>query len=123
LGVVSFDPIFPDGNIESRDHDQSLSQSSLSYAIGTKMTWDVQFNTIQRRNLWQRVTEYLISEASQNLASYVAPPLQLTTRMILQTNSTTSKVLDQWFRFIWVQGGGLPIPIPPISLDKQCYKK
>jgi len=87
------------------------------------MTWDVQFNTIQRRNLWQRVTEYLISEASQNLASYVAPPLQLTTRMILQTNSTTSKVLDQWFRFIWVQGGGLPIPIPPISLDKQCYKK
>jgi len=106
------------------ERDTHLGIVSFSPMVsGTNMTWDVEFKTKQRRNVWQKITELLILEASQNLASYVAPPLRLTTRTQLQTSLTSSEVLDKWLKFIWVQGGGLPLPINPISLDANCYQR
>jgi len=121
LGKVSFAP-FSNSNDENK-----VSSVDADACSGTDVTWDVTFNTLNRQDLWQSVTENSISDACENLASYLLKPILLTSKLRIQvpddSDSTTKSVLDKWFDFCWKDGGGLPNPIPPIPLSKDGYDR
>ena len=103
LGVLSFSP---------------LSESKKLSDTGCKMTWNVTFAALERHKFWQTVTQQTISDACNNLESFLAEPIKFTISTKLSTKSKLSAIEQSWFDFIWRNGGGLPLP-PPLLLDKR----
>ena len=81
----------------------------------TLMTWEVDFEARQRRRLWEAVTQRMISDAADNLASHLDVPWLLTCTTPLP--AAPADALSAWLSFVWDDGGGLPLP-PPIGLDR-----
>ena len=86
----------------------------LQGKAGCRMVWEVYFEASQRRWLWEAVTERMINDAADNLASHVAEPLLFSRRTSLGTAGDEA-ALDAWLSFVWQEGGGLPLP-PPVLL-------
>lgn len=103
LGTVSFLPDIDDG--------------------GTKLLWNVTFLTKQRQKLWQAVTEQSISQACNSLASHIADPIKYTQIMKLRRPVDNVNLPQTFFEFVWKQGGGLPLPLPPLPLDSNGYDR
>lgn len=99
LGVVKFEP------------NQELE--------GTTLTWDVTFDTTEARrtSLWQAVTERTITDTSNNFQAAVAMPQVYQRDTVLRSKDEPKQVMEQWVKFCWEEGGGFPLPIPPIIFD------
>ena len=91
---------------------------------GVQLIWEVMFNTTSasRTFLWQAVTKRTISDTCNNLVAMLATPKVYTRRTILrygkdrrnQEPIAPRQMMEAWVEFCWKQGGGLPLPIPPI---------
>ncbi|OEU09943.1 hypothetical protein FRACYDRAFT_248195 [Fragilariopsis cylindrus CCMP1102] len=125
-GVVSFTS-FEDEEEEGVNSNNDGYRHSSSG--GAEMTWNVSFQTLNRNNLWQSVTESSISDACDNLVCYLSKPLLMTKRVSIcrrrrqtQPQPQPQQLLNhkvlakEWMGFIWRKGGGLPLPLPPIPL-------
>lgn len=89
---------------------------------GTMMRWDVNFDTTEpsRTFVWQAVTERTITDTCDNFqASVATPDLYQRTTCLKSPGKTIApeQAMDQWVQFCWKQGGGFPLPIPPIIVD------
>lgn len=107
LGRVSFSPY----------RNETLNE------IGTVVRWDVTFTTLNRNSFWQSVTESLISDACDNLRIFISMPLLLTLKTVIKTDLSTDIIPERWLSFIWRNGGGLPLPFPPLALSKDGYDR
>jgi hypothetical protein len=119
-GVVSFTS-FEDEEEGANNNNDGYRHSSSG---GTEITWNVCFQTLNRKSLWQSITESSISDACDNLVCYLSEPLLMTKRVSIRRQAQPQpqqlmnhKVLaKEWMEFIWRKGGGLPLPLPPIPL-------
>ena len=92
-----------------------------------KMTWKVDFESRNWPYFWQAFTQFNIETISDNLASYLHPPIKYTQRTKLRlpdnddrssgTKTKEQLLANEWVDFIWKQGGGLPVPF--LVLDEQ----
>lgn len=105
--------------IEDKSHLGTVSFQEME--SGTRLQWNVIFTTMNRQDLWQSVTDSTIMDACQNLKAYLDEPLLFQKTCKITTNSSAKDVADKWFEFIWVNGGGLPIPA--FSLSKNKYDR
>lgn len=88
----------------------------------TKMVWEVECAAKNRRDLWQAITQFNIETVSDNLTSYLLPPIKYTRTTKLSINldefaASKEALADEWVDFVWARGGGLPVPF--LSLDNQ----
>jgi len=97
--------------LEPGSHSATVRFLPTNGSTACEMCWDVAFRTQQRQWLWQGVTERMIGDAADNIASYLATPLLYTRRMTFAAPSA-SKALQEWIEFVWNEGGGLPVPTP-----------
>ena len=93
--------------------------SCLEGNQGIDMTWDVTYDITEasRQSFWQAFTDQMITDASDNLSSYLATPNLYTrkTRLVNKPNSnplTPKQAMDEFMEFCWKDGGGLPLPPP-----------
>lgn len=89
----------------------------------TSLTWEVEFMTTRNYRLWKFITERMIEEALCNLQSYCAIPLVLTHRVEIHTDLSIGDLTKQWIQYIWMKGGGLPLPLPPLPLSLDYYTR
>ncbi|MGK3734172.1 MAG: hypothetical protein ACI90V_001009 [Bacillariaceae sp.] len=116
-GVVSFTSFEADEEEESNNNNDGSCRRHSSSSVGTEITWNVSFQTLNRKSLWQSVTESSISDACDNLICYLSEPLLMTKRVSIRRRQLNHKILaNEWMEFIWRKGGGLPLPLPPIQL-------
>ena len=124
--LTSLGPIWK-SEIEKGSHLGRVSfnayRNETSDEIGTLVRWDVTFNTLNRNSFWQSVTESTISDACDNLKSYLSTPVLLTLKTVIKTDFSTETISERWLNFIWRNGGGLPIPFPPLALSKDGYDR
>jgi len=123
LGPIWKSEIEPDSHLGSVSFSFVEGGDETEQFSGTEMTWNVTFNTLNRQNLWQSVTESSISDACENLKAHLSQPILFTKKMVIQTDSTPKVLAEQWFEFVWRNGGGLPLPLPPISLSKNGHDR
>mmetsp|Transcript_18001 Transcript_18001/g.27213 ORF Transcript_18001/g.27213 Transcript_18001/m.27213 type:complete len:414 (-) Transcript_18001:12-1253(-) len=94
---------------------------------GTELLWNVTFRTQQRHALWQAVTEQSIDQACNSLVSYLVEPIKYTQTMKLRRRrkgaNTNIPLTEIFVDFVWKQGGGLPLPLPPLALDSKGYDR
>ena len=89
------------------------------------MTWQVEFETIKLRGLYQRVTEFTIGVAARTVQEALQTSRLLTVKSTLPLPKASKDseedpietVKREWLEFFWARGGGLPLP-PPISYGK-----
>lgn len=113
--------------IEQGSHQGTLIFSPLSESggvsdLGCTMTWNVTFSVLKRQALWQAVTQKTISDACNNLESFLAKPVKLTLSSTIHTDSHPNEIATKWFDFVWRSGGGLPSP-PPIFFDREGIER
>ena len=81
---------------------------------GTIFTWDVSYAVTNNYKFWNGITQSSITQASDNLVSYLtSQAMTYACHSSLKTSVSTKDVMDQWVQFIWNNGGGLPT-FPPV---------
>lgn len=99
-----------------------IFQRATSDNDATKMIWEVDCEARNRKDFWQAFTQFNIEAVSDNLASYLLPPIKYTRTTKLRINvgefiSSKEVLSNEWVDFVWKRGGGLPVP--SLNLDKQ----
>lgn len=111
MGLLAFD-------IEESSHSADVHFVFDENKLSTTMIWDVSFEAINRRSLWQGITEGNIAAASKNLASYLSTPCLYRRSTKLRHATSAADAMDEWVQFVWKEGGGLPLP-PAIQLNEK----
>lgn len=120
LGPIWKSEIVPDSHLGTVSFSSICEDDGFS---GTELTWEVSFQTQNRKNLWQSVTKSSITDACENLVAYVSEPRLMTKSMTIDSNFTPNVMANEWIDFVWRKGGGLPIPLPPLALTKNGYDR
>ena len=107
LGTLSFSPSSETGKLSD---------------VGCKMIWNVTFVALKRQSFWEAVTQNTISDACNNLESFLAEPIKFTLSTDISTEAKPSVIEESWFDFIWRNGGGLPLP-PALPLDERGFQR
>ena len=111
LGVISFLSYFE--NKEKANINGTL--------LGTEITWNVSFDTLNCSKLWQSITEFSIAVACDNLVPYLSEPLLMRKRVNIsqiQIQLNYDVLTKEWIELIWRKGGGLQLSLPPIPLQR-----
>lgn len=144
-------PLMATEELSIEDHNEgSQSQLSLSYQLrelgpiwrseivsdshiakvtfekdnkDTILTWDVEFITKRNQKLWEFITQQMIDQACNNLQTYCAKPILFSHKVEMHTDRNSVELSDQWFEFVWKNGGGLPLPIAPIALTSDYHTR
>jgi len=90
---------------------------------GCSMKWEVEVEARHRASFWEAATRANIDYVSDNIVSYVDIPklYRRWTRLAsenLMGGVTAAEAADEWVKFCFYEGGGLPLP-SPIRLPKQ----
>lgn len=108
-GIVTFQPL------EGKHNDKNAKRD-------IKMTWEVQFDTSDFRQVYQKVTEFTIGVASQTIKECLEPSRLLSVVCNIpipmkaekeNLSSVIKTMKHEWYNFVWKENGGLPVP-PPI---------
>ena len=110
--------VVPDSHLGIVEFVSDAGGGGSSTATKTKMKWTAEFEVVGRRGLWQAVSEALIGSACDNFVSYLSPPIVYRRTTVLP-NVTPQQAMEAWLDFVWKQGGGLPTPLPPLSLPSE----
>jgi hypothetical protein len=89
----------------------------------TILTWNVEFTTKRNHQLWKFITQQMVDQACNNLQSYCAKPILFSHTVEICTEKNAAELIDQWIDFVWKNGGGLPLPIPPIALTSDFHTR
>jgi len=103
-------------------HEATVTFQVATNNASTKMVWEVDCDAQNRRDLWQAITRFNIEAVSDNLASYLLPPIKYTRTTKLGINldefiASKEALANEWVDYVWDSGGGLPVPF--LSLDNQ----
>lgn len=116
LGPIWRSEIAKDSHVAKLTFEKSNSKDTI-------LTWVVEFTTKRNHKLWEMITQYMIGQACDNLQSYCAKPLLFSHTVEIYTSMNALEVVDQWIEYIWKNGGGLPLPVPPIPLTSDYYTR
>eukprot|EP00580_Thalassiosira_gravida_P015063 CAMPEP_0201666728 /NCGR_PEP_ID=MMETSP0494-20130426/9515_1 /ASSEMBLY_ACC=CAM_ASM_000839 /TAXON_ID=420259 /ORGANISM="Thalassiosira gravida, Strain GMp14c1" /LENGTH=449 /DNA_ID=CAMNT_0048146185 /DNA_START=228 /DNA_END=1577 /DNA_ORIENTATION=+ len=99
-------------DLVDNSHSSSVSFVPLENSSGCKMIWNVEFDTIRFRGLYQAVTEFTIGTASRTVVESLSTPRLLTVQSTFNSTSLSSPIeaRKEWLEFVWARGGGLPLP-------------
>jgi hypothetical protein len=116
ISLVRFLP--DDSTLDSSDSDSSSSRTC-------RMTWEVKFQVRRYPKVAHFVTARMMHAAADHLQGTVSTPRVLSRRQRLRGVSISSKeqALDAWMQFVWSDGGGLPLFIPPLLIGGKEDKK
>eukprot|EP00956_Cyclotella_meneghiniana_P034935 scaffold109630_cov67-Cyclotella_meneghiniana.AAC.4 len=82
-----------------------------SVKSGCEMIWNVSFAATRWAEFYKVMTEFLVGTCANTVEETLAPP-----RVFRMSTTIDDCIMDaksarnEWFEFIWRQGGGLPLP-------------
>ena len=86
---------------------------------GSLLNWDVKFGAQRRPEFYEALTRATVGASVASLVAYCRPrPLRYSLVARLDGCASTEAALDEWLRFVWREGGGLPLPAPLVLSDE-----
>jgi hypothetical protein len=97
-------------------HSASVTFYSKEEGIGSlhgcEMVWNVSFSVSRWTTFYKAMAQFLVGTSANTLQEVLASPRVLTVTTSLDTTLEAKSARDECLNFVWMKGGGLPLPAP-----------
>lgn len=94
-----------------KDGSHYAKVTFTSVKSGCEMIWNVSFTTTKWTEFYKVMTQFLVGTSANTVEEALAPPRVFRMSTTIDDCKMDAKsTRNEWFEFIWGQGGGLPLP-------------
>lgn len=97
-------------DIVDNSHSASVTFDFDEQSESCEMVWSVRFKTTKWTEFYKAMTHFLVGISANTIQEVLAAPRVFKMTSDIRCSMDAKSARNEWFEFIWMTGGGLPLP-------------